>query len=95
MSSTQQNSPIIASLSDIDDMAVAQEDKLDNLTPASSVASSPNVTIEMHKQILSSSSAPPRLAGELSELFTENVLAKTWRVAVRELKKQACCQHSL
>ena len=95
MASRQQNSPIIANLSDIEDMGSAQENKLENLTPASSVASSPDVAAEKQKPILSSQQALPRLSVELSELFTENVVAKIWRVAVRELEKEVRCQHAL
>lgn len=85
---THETSPVIANLSDIEDMASAQDDKLESLTPASSVASSPNVAAEKHKPILQSTPTPPRLGVELTELFTENVIAKIWRVAVRELAKQ-------
>ncbi len=87
-STTQQNSPTVGSLSDNEDMASTQEDKLEGLTPASSIASSPDATAEKRKPILQSIPAPPRLGIELSELFTENVVAKIWRVAVRELAKQ-------
>jgi hypothetical protein len=78
---------VIANLSDNEDMASAQEEKVESLTPASSVVSSPDVALKKHK-ILQSTPTPPRLGIELSELFTENVAAKIWRVAVRELAKQ-------
>jgi hypothetical protein len=94
VASRQQSSPVIANLSDIEDMALAQENKLENLTPASSVASSPDVAAEKQKPILRSQPAPPRVGAELSELFTENVVAKIWRVAVRELEKQVRCPHA-
>jgi hypothetical protein len=94
MASRQQSSPIIVNLSDIEDMGSAQENKLENLTSASSVVSSPDVAAEKQKPILRSQHAPLRLGVELSELFTENVVAKIWRVAVRELEKQVRCQHA-
>jgi hypothetical protein len=94
MASRQQSSPVIANLSDIEDMTSTQESKLENPTPASSVASSPDVAAEKQKPILRSQPTPPRLGVELSELFTENVVAKIWRVAVRELEKQVRCPHA-
>jgi hypothetical protein len=88
VSTTKENSTVIANLSDVEDMASNQEDKLDSLTPASSVASSPDVAAVKGQPKSQASSTPPRLGIELSELFTENVVAKIWRVAVRELAKQ-------
>lgn len=87
-STTQESLSIVGNLSDNEDMASTHEDKLEGLTPTSSVASSPDATADKRKPILSSEPTPPRLGVELSELFTENVVAKIWRVAVRELEKQ-------
>jgi hypothetical protein len=69
-------------------MSSAPEGKLESLTPASSVTTSPELAAEKHNPILDSTLTPPRLGVELSELFTENVVAKIWRVAVRELGKE-------
>ena len=88
MLTRKQNSSVVANSSDSEDMASDQKGKADGFTPASSIASSPDATAEKHKRISQASSTPPKLGVELSELFTENVVAKIWRVAVRELDKQ-------
>ncbi|PMD30481.1 glycoside hydrolase family 88 protein [Hyaloscypha variabilis F] len=69
-------------------MASNPGDKIDSLTPASSVASSPEVAAQNRQPKSEAPTTPPRLGIELSELFTENVVATIWRVAVRELAKQ-------
>lgn len=84
----ENNSPSTLNPSDSEDMSSAQEEKLESLTPASSVTSSPELAAEKHKPVPCTPPTPPRLGVELSELFTENVVAKIWRVAVRELEKQ-------
>jgi hypothetical protein len=88
VSTTKENSIVIANLSDVEDMASNQEEKLDSLTPASSVTSSPEVAAQKRQAKSEASTTPPRLGIELSELFNENVVAKIGRVAVRELAKQ-------
>ena len=100
ISTTHENSTVIANLSDAEDIASNQKDKWDSLTPASSVMSSPDVTAGKRGPVSQASPTPPRLGIELSELFTENVVAKIWRVAVRELNKQVhpqipCSIHQL
>jgi hypothetical protein len=69
-------------------MSSTQEDHLDSGTSASSVTSSPGVNAGKNKPLLDSAPTTPRLGVELAELFTENVVAKIWRVAVRELEKE-------
>lgn len=51
-------------------------------------SSSLSPSIEMTEPIIKSGYSTQNLALDLKELFSENVLAKIWRVAVKELKKE-------